>query len=342
MAISPPARYDAPMSSLELAIRPRRLRRTPSLRALVAEHRLSAADLIWPLFVQEGEKLRTPVEGLPGVDRLSIDQVVEAAREAAALGIPAIALFPVTPLEKKTEDGREAFNPENLVCRAIRAVKKAVPDMTVIGDVALDPYTSHGHDGLIDAHGAVLNDETVAVLCRQALTLAQAGCDIVAPSDMMDGRVGEIRAHLEESGHCDTLILAYAAKYASAYYGPFRAAVGSAKRTPLDKRGYQMNPANIAEALHEVSLDIEEGADMVMVKPATLYLDVIARIREFSPVPVVAYHVSGEYAMVKAAATSGMLDGQAAMLEALLCIKRAGATAILTYAARDVAEWLKG
>lgn len=367
------------MTTLHLPIRPRRLRRTPWLRALVTETTLRVEDLIWPLFVQEGQGLLTPVEGLPGVNRLSIDTLVEAVREAAELGIPAIALFPVTPLDKKSDDGREAFNPDNLVCRAIRAVKKAVPTIGIVGDVALDPYTSHGHDGVLNEAGEVANDATVTILCKQAVTLAETGCDIVAPSDMMDGRIGEIRDALEAAGHHDTVILSYAAKYASAFYGPFRAAVGSAysplagesnrpcdsvggaermsnpphgfakgkSRSPsggelksLDKRGYQMNPANITEALHEVSLDIEQGADMVMVKPATLYLDIIAAVREISPVPVVAYHVSGEYAMLKAAAAAGMLDEQAATVETLLAIKRAGASAILTYAARDVARWL--
>lgn len=328
--------------SLNLPVRPRRLRRTPWLRALVAEHHLRAEDLIWPLFIQEGQGVVTSIEGLPGVHRLSIDKAVEAAREAYALGIPAIALFPVTPAERKTEDGREAFNPENLICRTIRAIKQAVPEIGIVGDVALDPYTTHGHDGLLGDDGDVANDATVAALCRQALVLAEAGCDIVAPSDMMDGRVGEIRAALDAAGHQHTLILSYAVKYASALYGPFRSAVGSAGNLgKADKRTYQMDPANLSEALREVALDLEQGADMVMVKPASLYLDVIARVREVSDVPVLAYHVSGEYAMVKAAANAGMLDEKAVMLETLLAIKRAGATAILTYAARDVALWLK-
>jgi porphobilinogen synthase len=306
---------------------------------MVAETTLRVEDLIWPLFVQEGEG-KTPVSGLSGVERLGITQLVEAAKEAAALGIPAIALFPVTPLDKKSDDGREAVNPDNLVCRAIRAVKRAVPNIGIIGDVALDPYTTHGHDGVLNAAGDVDNDATIAILCNQARVLAEAGCDIVAPSDMMDGRIAAIRGVLEESGYPDTVILSYAAKYASAFYGPFRAAVGSTTSTPLDKRGYQMNPANAGEALHEVALDIEEGADMLMVKPALLYLDIITRVREIAPVPVLAYHVSGEYAMLKAAAAAGMLDERAATLETLLAIKRAGASAILTYAARDVARWL--
>lgn len=335
---------------LNLAIRPRRLRQAPWLRAMVAETALRVEDLIWPLFVQEGQGLATPVDGLPGVDRLSIDRLVDAAREAAGLGIPAIALFPVTPPERKTEDGREAFNPDNLVCRAIRAVKAAVPTIGIIADVALDPYTTHGHDGVLEgvvSHQSsvvsdVDNDATVAILCKQALTLANAGCDIVAPSDMMDGRIGAIRAALDAAGHERMVILSYAAKYASAFYGPFRAAVGSKSNLgKADKRGYQMDPANAREAMREVALDLAEGADMVMVKPASLYLDILSQVKQASPVPVLAYHVSGEYAMVKAAAAAGMLDEQAAMHEVLLSIKRAGADAILTYAARDMAKHLR-
>lgn len=327
---------------LHIPIRPRRLRRTPWLRAMIAETSLRVEDLIWPLFVQEGEGLITPIDGLPGVDRLSIDKAVEAAREAAALGIPAIALFPVTPADRKTDDGREALNPENLMCRAIRAVKAAVPDIGIIADVALDPYTSHGHDGVLGADGDVANDATVMILCKQAVLLAQAGCDIVAPSDMMDGRIGEIRAALDDAGQTHAVILSYAAKYASAFYGPFRAAVGSKSNLgKADKRTYQMNPANSTEALREVALDLAEGADMVMVKPASLYLDIITRVKEICDVPVLAYHISGEYAMVKAAAAAGMLEEQAATMEVLLAIKRAGADAIFTYAARDVAKWLR-
>lgn len=327
---------------LLLPIRPRRLRRSPWLRAMVEETHLRVEDLIWPLFVQEGEGLVTPVDGLPGVERRSIDQLVEAAREAARLGIPAVALFPVTPAERKTDDGREAFNPENLMARAIRAIKAAVPEIGIIADVALDPYTTHGHDGLLGADGDVHNDATVAALCQQAVVLAAAGCDIVAPSDMMDGRIGEIRAALDEAGYDHVVILSYAAKYASAFYGPFRAAVGSKNNLgKADKRTYQMNPANATESLREVALDLAEGADMVMVKPASLYLDIIARVKEVADVPLLAYHVSGEYAMLKAAANAGMLDEKAATLETLLAIKRAGADAILTYAARDVAVWLR-
>ncbi len=327
--------------SLNLPIRPRRMRQAPWLRAMVAETRLHPSDLIWPLFVQEGAGKVTPVAGLPGVERLSIDMIVDAAREAVELGIPAIALFPVTPTELKTEDGREAYNPENLMCRAIRALKKSVPEIGIIADVALDPYTTHGHDGVLGNSGDVANDATIAILCKQAAVLAQTGCDIVAPSDMMDGRVGAIRAALDGAGHENTLILAYAAKYASALYGPFRAAVGSKSNLgKADKRTYQMDGANRSEALREVALDVAEGADMVMVKPATFYLDIIREVANDVRVPVLAYHVSGEYAMVKAAAAAEMLDENAVMLENLLAIKRSGATAILTYAARDVARLL--
>lgn len=354
---------------LDLPIRPRRLRRTPWLRAMVAETHLCAEHLIWPLFVQEGENQTTAIEGLPGVHRLSIDKAVEAAKEAAALGIPAIALFPVTPMEKKTEDGTEALNAENLICRAIRAIKQAVPQIGIIADVALDPYTTHGHDGVLigapsfpesakqiigesrksgspyssqaNSGDDVDNDATVAMLCKQAVLLADAGADIVAPSDMMDGRIGEIREALDDAGHEHVVILSYAAKYASALYGPFRAAVGSKSNLgKADKRTYQMDPANAKESLREVTLDLEQGADMLMVKPASLYLDIIKNVAEISDVPVLAYHVSGEYAMVKAAAAAGMLDEQAVMLETLLAIKRSGASAILTYAARDIAQSL--
>lgn len=325
--------------ALNLPDRPRRLRSSAWLRALVAEHTLRVEDLIWPLFVHEGDA-DVAVENLPGVTRYSIDGLVAAAKEAAALGIPAIALFPVVPMEKKCAKAAEAYNPNNLMCRAIRAVKAAVPNLGIIGDVALDPYTAHGHDGVLDAHGNVENDATVAILCKQAVALAQAGCDIVAPSDMMDGRIGEIRAALDAAGHEQTVILSYAAKYASAFYGPFRHAVGSAKAQPLDKRGYQMDPANLREALREVALDVAQGADMVMVKPGTLYLDIIVRVAEHCELPVFAYHVSGEYAMLKTASAAGMLDERAATLETLLAFKRAGATAILTYAARDMARWL--
>ncbi len=318
------------------ATRLRRLRRAPWLRALVAEHHLRVEDLIWPVFVVEGKNQRIPVKGLPGVERFSIDVLVKEARTAAKLGIPALALFPVTEPKKKTADGREAWNKRNLICRAIAEVKSAVPETGLIADVALDPYTSHGHDGVLGSDGDVANDATVACLVKQARVLAEAGCDILAPSDMMDGRVGAIRAALP-----DVPILAYSAKYASAFYGPFREAVGSKSNLgKADKRSYQMNPANGAEALREVALDLAEGADMVMVKPGLLYLDVIARVREACAVPVFAYHVSGEYAMLKAAAAAGMLDEQAALYETMLAFKRAGAAAILTYAARGLAEKL--
>lgn len=318
------------------ATRLRRLRRAPWLRALVAEHHLRVEDLIWPVFVVEGKNQRIPVKGLPGIERFSIDVLVKEARTAAKLGIPALALFPVTEPKKKTADGREAWNKRNLICRAIAEVKSAVPEIGLIADVALDPYTSHGHDGVLRADGDVANDATVACLVKQARVLAEAGCDILAPSDMMDGRVGALRAALP-----DMPILAYSAKYASAFYGPFREAVGSKSNLgKADKRSYQMDPANGAEALREVALDLAEGADMVMVKPGLLYLDVIARVREACEVPVFAYHVSGEYAMLKAAAAAGMLDEQAALYETMLAFKRAGAAAILTYAARGLAEKL--
>lgn len=326
---------------LQLPDRPRRLRRHSWLRALVAEHAVRVEDLIWPLFVQEGENSVTPVAGLPGVERYSIDRLIDAANEAASLGIRAIALFPVVPPEKKTDDAAEAHHPENLLNRAIRAVKSAVPGIGIIGDVALDPYTSHGHDGVLDPQGEVANDATVRVLCRQAVAMAQAGCDIVAPSDMMDGRIGEIRAALDRAGFEGVAILSYAAKYASALYGPFRHAVGSAKAQPLCKRGYQMDPANSREAMREIALDVAQGADMVMVKPGTLYLDIIARVADYCELPVFAYHVSGEYAMLKAAVAAGMLDEKATTMETMLAFKRAGADAILTYAARDIARWLK-
>lgn len=317
-------------------VRLRRLRAQPWLRDLVQEHRLAAGDLIWPLFVQEGKNKRASVKGLAGVERLSIDLLVKEAKEAAALGIPAIALFPVTDPKLKTADGKEAWNRKNLVCRAIAEVKAKVPQIGVIADVALDPYTTHGHDGILNKHGDVDNDKTVAALVKQAVTLAEAGCDIVAPSDMMDGRVKAIRAVLPH-----TPILAYSAKYASALYGPFREAVGSKSNLgKADKRSYQMNPANGDEALREVAQDIAEGADMVMVKPGTLYLDIIQRVRSNFNLPVFAYHVSGEYAMLKASGEAGVIDEQAVLMETMLAFKRAGATGILTYAAKDLAAQL--
>jgi porphobilinogen synthase len=320
----------------------RRNRLDPWSRRMVAEHRLEVADLIWPVFVLEGAGRRQPVASMPGVERLSIDLLPDVLGEAAALGIPAVALFPVTPEALKSDDGIEATNPDNLICRAVRTVKAALPDLGVICDVALDPYTSHGHDGLLDQRGAVVNDLTLAVLVRQALVQAEAGCDIIAPSDMMDGRVGAIRRALDESSLDTTRILSYAAKYASSFYGPFRDAVGSsAALGKSGKQTYQMDPANSDEALREVALDLAEGADMVMVKPGLPYLDVVRRVKDAFAVPTFAYQVSGEYAMIKAAAERGWLDGERAMLETLLAFKRAGCDGILTYAALDVARMLR-
>src|ERR1700744_1996805 len=322
------------------AIRMRRVRRYDWSRRLVAESALTAADFIWPLFVIDGQNRRQPVASMPGVDRLSVDLAVEAAKEARGLGIPVIALFPNTDPDLKTEDGREATNDNNLVCRAVRAIKKAVPEIGVLCDVALDPYTSHGHDGvLIDSY--VANDETLDILVKQALVQAEAGCDIIAPSDMMDGRVGAIRTALEENGFRNTLIMAYAAKYASAFYGPFRDAVGSAKSLTGDKRTYQMDPANGDEALREVALDLSEGADMVMVKPGMPYLDLLWRVKDEFGVPTFAYQVSGEYAMLSAAFEKNWLERARAILEALTAFKRAGASGILTYFALDAARLLK-
>jgi len=321
--------------------RPRRTRRFAWSRRLVAQHRLSAADLIWPVFVQEGRDLETAVPTMPGVARLSVDRLLPRAAEAAALGIPALAIFPVTPTERKTADGREALNPDNLACRAVRALREAGLPMGIICDVALDPYTSHGQDGLL-VDGYVANDETVAVLCEQALTLSRAGCDVVAPSDMMDGRVGAIRAALDQAGQQRTMVLAYSAKYASAFYGPFRDAVGSgANLGKGDKRGYQMDPANGDEALRETALDIAEGADMVMVKPGLPYLDILYRVKEAFGLPTFAYQVSGEYAMIGALAAAGGGDRRALALESLLAFKRAGADGILTYFALEAAAWLR-
>ena len=319
----------------------RRVRRHAWSRALVAETTLSPADFIWPLFVVDGEKKRVPVASMPGVERLSVDLAVGAAEEAAKLGIPVIALFPFTDPSLKTADGREAVNANNLVCRTVRAIKMAVPEIGVLCDVALDPYTDHGHDGLL-IDGYVVNDETVDVLVRQALVQVEAGCDIIAPSDMMDGRVGAIRAGLEKAGHKNTLIMAYAAKYASAFYGPFRDAVGSAKALTGDKRTYQMDPANSDEALREVALDIAEGAGMVMVKPGMPYLDIVRRVKDEFGMPTFVYQVSGEYSMLMAAIERGFLDRDRVILECLLGFKRAGANGILTYFARDAAKLLRG
>ncbi len=322
--------------------RPRRNRRHPWLRRLTAESRLTVDDLIWPVFAQEGAGQRTPIKSMPGVERLSVDLLVEAVREAAALGVPAVAIFPVTAPADKSPDGDEATNPGNLACRAIRAIKAAVPGVGVICDVALDPYTTHGQDGLV-RDGYVVNDETVEVLCRQAVVQADAGCDVIAPSDMMDGRVGAIRAALDRAGHADVAILSYAAKYASAFYGPFRDAVGSAGSLGTgDKKTYQMDPANGDEALREVALDLAQGADMVMVKPGMPYLDVVARVKAEFRVPTFAYQVSGEYAMIVAAAQNGWLDRDKVVLESLLAFKRAGADGVLTYFAVEAARLLKG
>jgi porphobilinogen synthase len=325
---------------LDLTVRMRRNRQHEWARRMVREHRLSTDDLIWPLFVMDGDNKRTAVPSMPGVERLSVDQCVREAERAAKLTIPCLALFPYTDPSLRDDAGSEALNPDNLVCRAIRAIKKEVPEIGILCDVALDPFTSHGHDGLL-RDGVILNDETVAVLVRQALVQAQAGCDIIAPSDMMDGRVAAIRQGLDAANFLDVSIMAYAAKYASAFYGPFRDAVGSAKTLTGDKRTYQMDPGNSDEALREVALDIEEGADMIMVKPGLPYLDIVQRVKETFGMPTFAYQVSGEYAMIMAAAENGWLDGERAMMESLIAFKRAGADGVLTYFAPRVAEKLK-
>jgi porphobilinogen synthase len=332
----------APLTPSFPTTRLRRNRRDAWSRRLVAESRLDVADLIWPVFVLDGHNRREPVPSMPGVERLSVDRLLPLLEKAATLGIPAVALFPVPSPELKTADGVEATNPGNLMCRAVRAVKAAIPELGVVCDVALDPYTTHGQDGLVDDEGYVLNDETLAVLARQALVQAEAGCDVIAPSDMMDGRIGLIRRTLDEAGLQHTRIMSYAAKYASGFYGPFRDAVGSS--AALGKRGketYQLDPANTDEALREVALDLAEGADMVMVKPGMPYLDVVRRVKDAFAVPTLAYQVSGEYAMIKAAALNGWLDGERVMLEALLGFKRAGCDGILTYAALEVARGLR-
>jgi len=319
----------------------RRSRRTDALRRLVAETELGPDDLIYPVFVLDGTKRAEPVPSMPGIERKSVDGLLRELGDAAKLGIPAVALFPVIDADKKSLDGVECANPDGLVQTTVQAIKAEYPDMAVITDVALDPYTTHGQDGIIDDSGYVLNDETVAMLVRQAASHADAGADIVAPSDMMDGRIGAIRAELEARGHRNTVILAYAAKYASCFYGPFRDAVGSAKNLGGgDKSTYQMEPGNSDEALREVGLDLDEGADIVMVKPALPYLDVIRRVREAYGVPTFAYQVSGEYAMIKAAADKGWLDERSTALESLLSIKRAGASAILSYYSIAAARWL--
>jgi len=322
-------------------VRMRRSRRTKAIRSLVAESGLGPADFIFPVFVLDGKKRTEPVPSMPGIERKSVDGLLKDLREAVELGIPAVALFPVIDMDKKSLDGAECANPDGLVQTTVKAIKAEHPDLVVITDVALDPYTTHGQDGIIDDSGYVLNDETVAMLVRQAVSHAEAGVDMVAPSDMMDGRIGRIRSALETDGHIHTMILAYAAKYASCFYGPFRDAVGSAASLGGgDKSTYQMAPSNSDEALREVGLDLEEGADIVMVKPALPYLDIIRRVRETYGVPTFAYQVSGEYAMIKAAAQNGWLDEQATVIEALLSIKRAGANAILSYYSIAAARWL--
>ena len=318
----------------------RRNRQESWSRALVSENRLSASDLIWPVFVVEGTGKREAVASMPGVERLSVDLMVEAVGEAAALGIPAVAVFPNTDQSLKTPDAREAVNPDNLVCRAVQAIKSAHPDMGVICDVALDPYNSDGHDGLVK-EGIILNDETVDVLCQQSLVQAAAGCDIIAPSDMMDGRIGIIRKALDDNDFQSVRIMSYAAKYASAFYGPFRDAVGSGGALKGDKKTYQMDPANTDEALRETALDISEGADMVMVKPGMPYLDIVSRVKDTFGVPTFAYQVSGEYAMLKAATENGWLDNDKIVLESLMAFKRAGADGVLTYLAPEAARLLK-
>jgi len=321
-------------------VRMRRMRADDWSRRMMRESALTPADLIWPVFVNAGEGERDPVASMPGVDRLSVDLLVDAVGDAVELGIPCVALFPNTPAEAKDDLGSEALNPDNLICRAIRAIKGAFPDLGVLCDVALDPFTSHGHDGLLE-DGRILNDETVEVLVKQALVQAAAGCDVIAPSDMMDGRVGAIREALDTEGYEHVRIMAYAAKYASAFYGPFRDAVGSAKALQGDKRTYQMDPANGDEALREVALDIAEGADMVMVKPGMPYLDIVRRVKDTFGMPTFAYQVSGEYAMLKGAIDNGWLDGDRVVLEALTGFKRAGADGVLSYFAVEAARRLK-
>ncbi len=319
----------------------RRLRRTAAMRDLAQEHRLSVADLIWPLFVRDGDDMEEPIPSMPGVPRRSIDRVVRAAVEAAELGIPAICLFPYTDAAVKTQDCAEAWNPENLTNRAVRAIKAEVPELAVMTDIALDPYNLHGHDGFV-VDGEILNDETVEALVRMALAQAEAGADILGPSDMMDGRIGALRAALEGAGHRHVAILSYAAKYASAFYGPFRDAVGASGALKGDKLTYQMHPGNSDEAIRLVERDLAEGADMVMVKPGMPYLDICRRVKESFGVPTYAYQVSGEYAMIRGAADRGWIDGEKAMLESLLAFRRAGCDGVLTYFAPEVARLLRG
>jgi len=322
--------------------RMRRMRYNDFSRRLMRENRLSVDDLIYPMFVTEGSNQRESISSMPGVERLSLDLLLEEAHQLYNLGIPAIALFPVTSADKKSEQANEAYNPDGLIQRSVRALKEAVPELGIITDVALDPFTSHGQDGLVNQDGYVMNDETIAVLTRQALSHAEAGADIVAPSDMMDGRIGAIRQALEDQNHVNTLILAYSAKYASSFYGPFRDAVGSAGTLGKgNKYSYQMDPANSDEAMREIQLDLQEGADMVMVKPGMPYLDIIRRVKDQYGVPTFAYQVSGEYAMLKAASMNGWLNEKQVVLESLLAFKRAGSDAILTYYAKSVAQWLQ-
>ncbi|MFM9828919.1 MAG: porphobilinogen synthase [Sphingomonas sp.] len=330
------------MSAPYPALRLRRTRATPWSRKLHAETVLTPADLIWPLFITDGSGVEEPIASLPGVSRWSVDGIVARAREAVVQGIPCVALFPNTPAHLRTDDGHEALNPDNLMCRAIRALKDAVPALGVLTDVALDPYTAHGHDGLVDAKGYVLNDETADILTAQAINQAAAGADIIAPSDMMDGRIGLIRDALEMDGFANVQIMSYAAKYASAFYGPFRDAVGSRGLLKGDKKTYQMDPANAEEALREVALDLAEGADSVMVKPGMPYLDIIVRVKSAFEVPVFAYQVSGEYAMIEAAVAAGAADRDAMVLETLLAFKRAGCSGVLSYHALHAAKLLNG
>jgi porphobilinogen synthase len=338
-ALTPEAWTSEPRQ--HLANRPRRMRRDDFSRRMMREHRVTTDDLIYPVFIHEGSNLRTPIASMPGVERLSLDALMQVAEDTLKLGIPVLALFPAIEPSLKTLDGREAMNPDGLVPRAVAALKKEFPTLGVLADVALDPYTSHGQDGVIDDNGYVLNDITVDLLRRQALVQAEAGVDIVAPSDMMDGRIGAIRAALEGGGHIHTRIMAYSAKYASAFYGPFRDAVGSAANLGRgDKMTYQMDPANGDESLRETALDIAEGADMVMVKPGMPYLDIVRRVKDAFHVPTYVYQVSGEYAMLKAASQNGWLDERKVVLESMLAFKRAGADGVLTYFARDVARWL--
>ncbi|MFX4087000.1 porphobilinogen synthase [Sphingobium yanoikuyae] len=324
------------------ALRMRRTRATAWSRAMHAENRLSPSDFIWPLFVTEGDGVEEPIAALPGVSRWSVDLMVARAKDARDAGIPCLALFPNTQADRRSDDGAEALNPDNLMCRAIRAIKDAVPDIGVLTDVALDPYTAHGQDGLLDETGYVVNDATIDVLIGQSLNQATAGADIIAPSDMMDGRIGAIREALEETGHANVQIMAYAAKYASAFYGPFRDAVGSRGLLKGDKKNYQMDPANGEEALREVALDLAEGADSVMVKPGLPYLDIVARVRDRFSVPVFAYQVSGEYAMIEHGAAAGSGDRDALILETLMAFKRAGCSGVLTYHALHAARLLNG